>query len=83
MENIKVLLAAKGSYELTIGVGTDDGLPCYLLTNIETGVIEVETKVLPQAYQYLNDLDGGLKEAIMAYVESTTITPATNVTSIH
>ena len=56
----KSIIESKGSYTLSVGVSTEDGSQCYHLTNIETGVVEVETRILPQAYKYLEDLSAGL-----------------------
>lgn len=74
-------IAEKGQYKLTLGTGTDQQR-CYLLVNSDTGVIEVETKILPQAYQYLNDLSSGLEEAERAYITPLSVDVTDNVVSI-
>jgi len=69
------VLASKGIYQMSVGVSVTDGTACYVIINTETGVQEVETRVLPQAYQYLRDLDIGLTDAVNDYNDVPTITP--------
>lgn len=41
-------------------LGTDEGEPCYVIVNRLYNVEEVKTKLLPQAYEYLEQLQAGL-----------------------
>ena len=84
---IKKVIDTKGDYELVLGSSTEDGNLCYLLVNLETGVIEVETRILPQAYKYLEDLSAGL-DAMKALREedknpTETVETVDNVSRIH
>lgn len=58
-----ILIANKGDYSLECGISPEDNQPCYLLINKETKVVEVETKILPQGYKYLEELSAGLDMA--------------------
>ena len=81
----ETVLATKGCYRLEVQPSITDGTKCYVLVNTKTGVSEVETKVLPQAYQFLRDLDIGLDEAIREYNEGPVAVQAAgdNVVNIH
>lgn len=57
-------LSESSTYTLTVGQSEENGRKCYLLTNKETEVVEVETNILLQAYQYLDDLTAGLQDVV-------------------
>ena len=54
------VLESKGDYNLQVGISSVDDELCYQLVNYVTGVIEVETRILPQAYKFLEDLSSSL-----------------------
>jgi len=58
----KEILYSMGDYELVIGKLEDESRG-YKLLNKVTKVVEVETKILPQAFKYLEDLSAGLDAA--------------------
>jgi hypothetical protein len=47
-------------YKLVIGKSEIDATDVYQIVNRETKVVEVETKLLPQAYKYLEEADAAL-----------------------
>jgi hypothetical protein len=59
-----------GDYRLTIGEGKDHPYPVYLITNKITGVVEYETRLLPQAITILNQLAVSVDtESVWDYAE--------------
>jgi hypothetical protein len=49
-------LEESGDYSLTVGKGKDHPYDVYLITNKKTGVVECETRLLPQARLFLQQL---------------------------
>lgn len=47
-------------YELIVGVSTDTKLLCYQVINIVHDVIEAESQILPQALEYLEQIQAAL-----------------------
>ena len=48
------------NYKVVLGSHTSCENPCYQIHNIQYGVIEYETFLLPQAIKYCSDLQAGL-----------------------
>ena len=55
-------LAKLYPYILTTGKGHDHTYDVYIITNTETGIIEYETRLLPQAHSILKQLASTLFE---------------------
>jgi hypothetical protein len=53
------------NYALSLGTSQDSGNACYQITNKDTGVVEIETYLLPQAIKQLPELQAAL-DAITA-----------------
>ena len=50
------------NYKVDVGQGTDYEGVCYLISNVLTGVVEVETRLLPQALMYAKQLNEAIEE---------------------
>jgi len=48
------------NYKIMVGNGVDYDTPCYLIINTATDVVAVETRILPQAKLYANQLNDSL-----------------------
>lgn len=73
MSNKNLVINEKGDYSLQCGPSEVDGKPCYILLNVKTGINEVETKILPQAYKYLEELSAGLQAMIDLHNEDVSL----------
>lgn len=72
------ILEEKGFYRLIVGTSTEDNELCYKIIHNEHGVVEAETRILPQAYKFLEDLSAAL-DASIALEEEDSIKPHGNV----
>ena len=52
------------NYNLVVDKSVESGNLCYQIVNVEYGVVETETYLLPQALQYLKDIQRGLHKVI-------------------
>jgi len=50
----------KGDYELVVTESQEDGKLSYQIINLKYGVIEAETRILPQALKFLEELSASL-----------------------
>jgi len=48
------------NYKVVVAVGIDYDCKAYLITNKATGVVEVETRLYPQAILYADQLNSGI-----------------------
>lgn len=53
-------------YVLDLGLSQESGNKCYQITNKSTGVVEIETYLLPQAIKQLPELQGALDTVFAA-----------------
>lgn len=56
------MIYENNNYKVVVGSGIDYEVDHYLVINKNTGVVEVETRLYPQAILYSNQLDEGLSE---------------------
>jgi hypothetical protein len=56
------------NYKLIVGTSVESGNPCYQVVHKNYGVVEIETYILPQAYQYIKDLEGELSGRTQASI---------------
>ena len=49
------------NYKVEVGHGTDFEGECYLISNVVTKVVEVETRLLPQALEYAKQLNEAIE----------------------
>ena len=58
---MKKVIKETSDYELQVGPSVEGPQQnCYLLVNKVYNVVEVETQLLPQAYEYLDQLQSGI-----------------------
>jgi len=57
---MRSVLQEKGEYKLIIDLSKEDNQWCYKVVNKETEVVEAETRILPQAYKFLEELSAAL-----------------------
>jgi len=50
----------KGEYELIVADSDEDGKRSYQVVNLKYGVVEAETRILPQALKFLEELSASL-----------------------
>lgn len=55
------LIEQTPDYDLIVGSSPEhDGRACYQVVNRVTDVVEAETQILPQGYEYLEQIQAGL-----------------------
>ena len=60
MNDKKKVIAEKGCYKLVVEKSTEDDNLCYKIINNYYGVVEAETRILPQAYKFLEEISAAL-----------------------
>ncbi len=62
MEN--KLIDTMGMYNLVVGASEIDGKSCYQIINKKYGVVEIETKLFPQAIKFMGEISAGLQAVL-------------------
>lgn len=58
--NNEAVIMTKGCYTLSVAASSDnDGLSYHIVNNVHN-VVEAETRILPQAYKFLEELNAAL-----------------------
>ena len=82
MEN-EVTIMTKGNYTLIVDKSSDNDGLSYQVRNNLYKVIEAETRILPQAYKFLEDLSAALDVQLELELEDAVQHAGVNVTSIN